>query len=288
MDQQLGTSFYLPEGTDTACGIYMIRNVRNGKKYIGSTKNARNREKSHFKALSLGKHHCDHLQYAWNAEFDKSVFIFAMFIYCEEPELKILEQKCFDTMRPDYNSSRIAYRPEMTTDVCAKISRHQKKDNSIHKMDPEVLAERNSLIARKALANGTHSSQTLTHEQLSARSRRGAQTQLENGNHSSQTMSDADKKAVARRRAETLIASGNGKRAAKTLVEEGRHPFQLRTKEQKKAIASHAVQSALSNGTHSSQTMTKEQKTAKAFKIWETRRWNKLNKLLEETPIWCS
>jgi group I intron endonuclease len=126
MDQQLGTSFYLPEGTDTACGIYMIRNVRNGKKYIGSTKNARNREKSHFKALSLGNHHCDHLQQAWNCENDKTVFKFSMFIYCREDQLIQTEQFCFNNMRPEYNSSLIAGRPEHTLSVRAKMSAKKK------------------------------------------------------------------------------------------------------------------------------------------------------------------
>jgi group I intron endonuclease len=138
MDQQLGTRFYLPEGTDTACGIYMIRNVRNGKKYIGSTKNAKRREKEHFQQLSNGVHHCDHLQHAWNAEPDVSVFKFVMFIYCAEKILKTIEQGCFDTMKPEYNSSLTADRPEMTPLTRAKISASGK----ISQNKPETVAKK--------------------------------------------------------------------------------------------------------------------------------------------------
>ena len=59
-------------------------------------------------------HHCDYLQHAWNAEIDKSVFEFQMFIYCKENDLISMEQSCFDIMRPEYNTSKIAGRTEHT------------------------------------------------------------------------------------------------------------------------------------------------------------------------------
>jgi group I intron endonuclease len=113
---------YIPDGVNTNCGIYRILNTRNGKFYIGSTKNAVGRQNSHFKSLAKGKHHCQYLQRAWNIEADKSVFVFHMFIYCNESDLKKLEQKCFDTLMPEYNVSLIADRPEMNEFTKRRIS----------------------------------------------------------------------------------------------------------------------------------------------------------------------
>jgi group I intron endonuclease len=46
--------------------IYRIRNVTNGKFYVGSTVNTQERFRTHRKKLRSGKHHCAHLQAAWN------------------------------------------------------------------------------------------------------------------------------------------------------------------------------------------------------------------------------
>lgn len=46
--------------------IYKIRNVVNGKFYIGSTTNTRERFRNHRKLLRKNKHHAPHLQASWN------------------------------------------------------------------------------------------------------------------------------------------------------------------------------------------------------------------------------
>lgn len=46
-------------------GIYAIRNRVNGKKYIGSSQNAKRRWGEHRRALKAGKHWNRHLQFAW-------------------------------------------------------------------------------------------------------------------------------------------------------------------------------------------------------------------------------
>lgn len=99
---------YLPSGVNGQCGIYRIVNTRNGKFYVGSTKNAPTRKKKHFNELKRNAHGNEYLQNAWNAEEDKAVFEFQMFIYCKESELIALEQSCFDVMKPVYNFSIIA------------------------------------------------------------------------------------------------------------------------------------------------------------------------------------
>lgn len=46
--------------------IYKIRNVVNGKFYVGSAVDTRTRFRQHRKLLRKGTHHCKHLQAAWN------------------------------------------------------------------------------------------------------------------------------------------------------------------------------------------------------------------------------
>jgi group I intron endonuclease len=46
--------------------IYKIRNVTNEKFYVGSTNNTRERFRAHRNKLRGNKHHCKHLQAAWN------------------------------------------------------------------------------------------------------------------------------------------------------------------------------------------------------------------------------
>lgn len=46
--------------------IYKIRNIVNGKFYVGGTVDARVRFQSHRRLLRRGAHHCQPLQYAWN------------------------------------------------------------------------------------------------------------------------------------------------------------------------------------------------------------------------------
>lgn len=46
--------------------IYKIRNITNGKFYVGSTCDSRERFRSHRKGLRGNRHHCKHLQASWN------------------------------------------------------------------------------------------------------------------------------------------------------------------------------------------------------------------------------
>lgn len=55
--------------------IYKIRNVVNGKFYVGSAKDTRVRFRQHRKLLRKGTHHCKHLQAAWN-KYGEDVFKF--------------------------------------------------------------------------------------------------------------------------------------------------------------------------------------------------------------------
>lgn len=59
-------------------GIYSITNMKNGKKYIGSTQGSfKARMTQHLSKLNTGKHPCPHLQAAWNL-YGKDSFKFSI------------------------------------------------------------------------------------------------------------------------------------------------------------------------------------------------------------------
>ena len=82
-------------------GVYQIKNLINGKRYIGSSVNIRKRWNSHRGMLAKGIHHSSHLQNAWNKN-GKNNFIFEVLeeVY-EVDDLIASEQKYID----QYNSS---------------------------------------------------------------------------------------------------------------------------------------------------------------------------------------
>jgi group I intron endonuclease len=55
--------------------IYKIINTENGKFYVGSTTNTRERFRVHRNRLRSNRHHCKHLQAAWN-QYGEQVFAF--------------------------------------------------------------------------------------------------------------------------------------------------------------------------------------------------------------------
>lgn len=66
-----------------ACGIYIIQNKIDKKKYIGSSINIENREYKHFWMLNNNKHDNKHLQNSYN-KFGKDCFEFMVIEECDE------------------------------------------------------------------------------------------------------------------------------------------------------------------------------------------------------------
>lgn len=66
--------------------IYKIRNVTNGKFYVGSTTNTRERFRSHRNRLRNNKHHCLHLQASWN-KYGEDCFKFEIIETVESEDL---------------------------------------------------------------------------------------------------------------------------------------------------------------------------------------------------------
>ena len=71
-------------------GIYFIRNVKNGKLYVGSAKSFYLRWNNHRSRLRKNKHHNKHLQHAWN-KYGESSFEFEVAEFVPVEELDAVE-----------------------------------------------------------------------------------------------------------------------------------------------------------------------------------------------------
>lgn len=86
------------------CGVYIIMNKVNGKRYIGSSKNIYNRLHEHLHNLLNNKAHNKHLQAAWN-KYGKECFMCDVIEYCEESIRFDREQYYITEYKPEYNFS---------------------------------------------------------------------------------------------------------------------------------------------------------------------------------------
>jgi len=72
-------------------GIYEIKNLINGKMYIGQSANIAKRKNEHFLALKNGKHYNEHLQRSFN-KYGEDNFIFKIIEECLPEKLTVREQ----------------------------------------------------------------------------------------------------------------------------------------------------------------------------------------------------
>lgn len=126
-------------------GVYQIRNLVNGKIYIGQSTRLVDRRYNHFRLLALGKHHTPHLQSAYN-KYGAENFVFEVLVYCEPDSLDYFEQKSINELRPQYNS-----RLEATSNRGHKMSDETKRRISLSNMGHGVSVETRNKLS-KALA----------------------------------------------------------------------------------------------------------------------------------------
>lgn len=122
-------------------GIYFIRNLVNGKMYIGSTdRNFRKRLREHINELEKDIHFNSHLQNSWN-KYKKQNFITGIVEYIDRIEgkeklIEILNERegfyieKYETWKPEkgYNKIRSVDRKHIITqDIRDKMSDSQKK-----------------------------------------------------------------------------------------------------------------------------------------------------------------
>jgi len=107
-------------------GIYCIINIKNGKQYIGSSKNIKTRLYNHFYTLKKLKHSNILLQNSWNNNTEKD-FNFYILEKCSENKLIIREQFYIDELKPLYNITLQVNRNILSKESRIKQSNTRKK-----------------------------------------------------------------------------------------------------------------------------------------------------------------
>lgn len=159
------------------CGIYCIRCLISGKRYIGSSKAIRMRWSHHRNSLRRGKHTSPRLQKAWN-KHGEAAFVFEVIEECSRDDLFIREQFHIDALKPDYNSMLMVrvitkeMRAKMNAAMRAKMALHTHCRNG-HEYTPSntyVSPRRGERRCKQCNAErGNRLFLSLTPEQIAAR-----------------------------------------------------------------------------------------------------------------------
>jgi group I intron endonuclease len=121
-------------------GVYAIRNLLNGMIYIGSSVHIKNRWRSHLSRLGKGKHHCPHLQHAWN-KYGAQAFVFELLENCEADQCSECEQRWLDIYFQTgncYNAARYAGKPTLGIKRSAEVGQKIREANTGRKHTPET------------------------------------------------------------------------------------------------------------------------------------------------------
>lgn len=92
-------------------GVYIITNISNNKRYVGSSNNMYLRLYNHISKLRLNRHGNGHMQNAFN-KVGERYFDFEILQYIWDEalvDLVKLEQKYLDNISPEYNIQPLAY-----------------------------------------------------------------------------------------------------------------------------------------------------------------------------------
>lgn len=124
-------------------GIYVIRNVINGKLYVGSSADIPTRFKSHREYLRRENHDNAHLSLAWQ-QYGESAFEFLIIEFCAVDDLLIHEQAWIDKLHvtdPEfgYNMALIAGSPMRGRKQTTKFYLAHARAHKSRKNKPETI-----------------------------------------------------------------------------------------------------------------------------------------------------
>ncbi len=95
------------KNSDMASGIYLITNISNGHRYVGSAVELQKRWTTHLWSLRRGRHHSRYLQRAFR-KYGESAFTFEVLEEWEPKFLVGMEQWWLNMLRPEYNINCVA------------------------------------------------------------------------------------------------------------------------------------------------------------------------------------
>lgn len=108
----------------------MIRNLVNGKYYIGSAQNIDRRRKDHFRTLRGGYHHNRHIQSAWN-QYGEEAFDFMVICLVPEERLIQVEQAYIDSFFAADQNFGYNLRPVAHSNLGYKFGEEMREKNRL-------------------------------------------------------------------------------------------------------------------------------------------------------------
>lgn len=111
----------ISENLKEKCGVYIIINIYNGKRYIGSSNDIKERLQRHFKCLRDGVHVNKHLQNAYNL-YGESFFEWGVLKLSETEDQYKDEQYFIDVFNPEYNIEVDVINHSISNETKEKIS----------------------------------------------------------------------------------------------------------------------------------------------------------------------
>ncbi len=113
-------------------GVYQIRNLINGKVYIGSAKRFKERGKDHLRSLERGKHHNKHLQASWN-KYGTDNFVFEVIevVNKNKKERQACEQKYIDSYLKNWEQCYNISKKSILNEPWTKTTNETIKQNTL-------------------------------------------------------------------------------------------------------------------------------------------------------------
>ncbi len=127
------------------CGIYQIKNIVDGKIYVGQSVDVAMRWSQHRSALRLGRHPNRYLTNAWH-KYGPDAFVFEMLLPCDVADLTKFEQMALDSI-PDgqrYNLAACAESAMRGTTASPETRAKQRAAKLGRKQSPETCARRSA------------------------------------------------------------------------------------------------------------------------------------------------